>query len=92
MRKLIDAIRNATTLAEPHSSSADPASPLSLGRPDRHTAHCIEVGLIIHAMLGATTALDYLARQSVNPKVAQRVLSASGRRRRNDAGTTNSTR
>lgn len=87
MSQLIHAISNATALAEPHSAKMDPAPPRSypLGRPDSLTAQRIEVGLVLNTMLGTSAASDYLARQAVSVKVARRVLSESGRRRRSDA-------
>ena len=83
-------------LNRPTSSAQAPAEPrpakmvqaasrsYSLGRPDRLTAQRVEVGLVLNTMLGAEAASAYLARQSVSAKIAQRVLSASGRRRRSD--------
>lgn len=87
MSNLIDSISNAAALAKSPSAKIKTALSRSypLGRPDSITAERIEVGLILNTMLGATAALDYLARQSVSPKVARRVLSESGRRRRHDA-------
>lgn len=84
MSKLNRAISNAPALAEPRPAKMVQAAARSypLGRPDRLTAQCIEVGLILNTMLGAAAASDYMARQSVSAKVAQRVLSESGRRRR----------
>ncbi len=87
MSNLIHALSNAKAFADPHSAMVDPAaSPSStpLGRPDSLTAQRIQVGLVLNAMLGASAASDYFARQSVNAKTAQRVLSESGRRRRSD--------
>lgn len=40
--------------------------------------------MVLNVMPGASAASDYFARQSVNAKIAQRVLSESGRRRRSD--------
>lgn len=87
MSHLIHALSNATALAEPHSAKRDQAVSRSypLGRPDSLTAQRIEVGLVLNTMLGPSAASDYLARQAVSAKVAQRVLSATGRRRRSDA-------
>lgn len=87
MSNLIHAISNATALAEPHSAKMAPAVSRSypVGRPDSLTAQHIEVGLVLNTMLGASAASDYLARQAVSAKVARRVLSESGRRRRSDA-------
>ena len=89
MSKLIRAISNAQACAEPLPAMIDPAatdSSMPLGRPDSLTAQHVEVGLVLNTMLGATAASDYFARQSVNPKVARRVLSETGRRRRSDDG------
>lgn len=87
MSNLIQAISNASALAESRSAKLDPAVARSypLGRPDSVTAQCIEVGLVLNTMLGASAASDYLARQAVSAKVVRRVLSESGRRRRSDA-------
>lgn len=87
MSHLIHAISNAAALAESHSAQMDPAvaKSYSLGRPDSLTAQRIEVGLVLNTLLGASAASDYLARQAVSAKVAQRVLSESGRRRRSEA-------
>lgn len=81
------AISNAAAPAEPRSAKRDQAVSRSypLGRPDSLTAQRVEVGLVLNTMLGPTAASDYLARQAVSAKVAQRVLSATGRRRRSDA-------
>lgn len=56
----------------------------SLGRPDDQTARSIQVSLMLKGMLGESAASAYLARQAVEPKIAQRVLSESGRRRSSD--------
>jgi hypothetical protein len=89
MSKLIHAISDATARAEPRPAqpvaAASPLPKRPLGRPDSLTAQRIEVGLILHTMLGMSAASDYLARQSVSAKVMQRVLSESGRRRRSDS-------
>jgi hypothetical protein len=87
MSKLIQAISNAAAFAETRPAQTVPAvrqSPKQLGRPDSLTAQRIEVGLVLNTMLGVAAASDYLARQAVRAKVAERVLSASGRRRRSD--------
>jgi hypothetical protein len=87
MSKLIHAISSATVPADTRPAQPVPAvrqSPKQLGRPDSLTAQRIEVGLVLNTMLGVSAASDYLARQSVRAKVAERVLSASGRRRRSD--------
>ena len=87
MSKLIHALSKAKAFADPHPATLDlagaPSAP-PLGRPDSVTAQRIQVGLVLNAMLGASAASDYFARQSVNAKTAQRVLSESGRRRRSD--------
>jgi hypothetical protein len=87
MSHLIHAFSKAAAAADPHPAKVDlAASPSSapLGRPDSLTAQRIQVGLVLKAMLGASAASDYFARQAVNTKIAQRVLSESGRRRRDD--------
>lgn len=87
MSNLIHALSNATALADSHSAtlgSAASPSATPLGRPDSATARQVQVGLVLNATLGASAASDYLSRQSVNAKIAQRVLSESGRRRRGD--------
>ena len=88
MSKLIHAISDAK-FAEPRpalpAAAALPSPKHALGRPDSLTAQRIEVGLILNTMLGVSAASDYLARQSVSAKVARRVLSESGRRRRSDS-------
>lgn len=87
MSNLIHALSKATALTAPHPaklvSAAAPSSP-TLGRPDSLTAQRIQVGLVLNAMLGASAASDYFARQSVNTKIARRVLSEAGRRRSTD--------
>jgi hypothetical protein len=89
MSKLIHAISDATARAEPRPAqpvaAASPLPKRPLGRPDSLTAQRIEVGLILHTMLGMSAASEYLVRQSVSAKVMRRVLSATGRRRRSDS-------
>ncbi|MFL6658321.1 MAG: hypothetical protein ACJ8GW_09635 [Massilia sp.] len=88
MSHLIRAL--GTALAEPHSAQIDPAAPSvapEVGRPDSVTAHSIEVALVVNALLGTEAASDYLARQAVSARTAQRVLSATGRHRRSDDAT-----
>lgn len=53
----------------------------SIGRPDTLTAQRVEVGIVLHAMLGEAAASDYFAKHNIAPGVALRVLSAAGRRR-----------
>jgi len=87
MSKLIHALSKAKAFADPDPATVNPAASPSfpeLGRPDSLTAQRIQVGLVLNAMLGASAASDYLNRQSVNAKIARRVLSESGRRRRSD--------
>ncbi len=55
----------------------------SVGRPDTLTAQRVEVGIVLHAMLGLSAATDYFAKHALNPALALRVLSPSGRRRGN---------
>ncbi len=80
MSNLISSVSNAKALAG--ASAALIASPDQLGRPDSLTSQRIQVGLVLSQMLGEQAAAAYLARQSVDAKVAQRVLS--GRRRASD--------
>ncbi len=53
----------------------------SMGRPDTLTAQRVEVGIVLHAMLGMSAATDYFAKHGVDEAVALRVLSQPGRRR-----------
>lgn len=75
MSNLILSISSAPCLAEPILAEQQ------IGRPDSLTSQHVEVGLVLNAMLGASAAADYLARRKVDPKIAERVLSKSGRRR-----------
>jgi hypothetical protein len=54
-----------------------------LGRPNTLTAQRVEVGIVLHAMLGMQAAIDYFGKHGVNDAVAERVLSGAGRRRGN---------
>jgi hypothetical protein len=82
MSKLISSVSSAQALA---GASANPTAPsLQVGRPDSLTAQRIQVGLVLHQMLGEQAATAYLARQAVTDKVARRVLSDGGRRRASD--------
>ena len=86
MSKLIQSFSSAKALSDIRNSgqeSSHKPSP-TLGRPDRLTAKSIEVSLMLKGMLGESAALAYLARQAVEPKIARRVLSESGRRRGSD--------
>lgn len=86
MSNLIHSISTAKALADLHNSpreSSNQQSP-TLGRPDSLTAKSIEVSLMLKGMLGESAATAYLARQAVEPKIARRVLSDSGRRRSSD--------
>lgn len=86
MSKLIHSISNAKALADLRNSdkeSSHHASP-TLGRPDSQTARSVEVSLMLKGMLGDSAASAYLARQAVEPRIARRVLSDSGRRRSSD--------
>lgn len=82
MSNLITSVSNAKALAGASAALIDP--PEQVGRPDSLTAQRIQVGLVLHQMLGEQAAAAYLARQSVDAKVAQRVLSDGGRRRASD--------
>jgi hypothetical protein len=53
----------------------------SIGRPDALTAQRVEVGIVLHAMLGRAAALEYFAKHNVDEAVVQRVLDPAGRRR-----------
>jgi hypothetical protein len=83
MSNLISSVSNAQVLAG--ASAALISSPEQVGRPDSITAQRIQVGLVLSQMLGEAAASAYLARQAVDAKVAQRVLSDGGRRRAGDA-------
>ncbi len=86
MSNLIHSISNAKGLA--NIGNSVPASSHqpndAVGRPDSATAKNVEVSLMLKGMLGESAASAYLARQAVEPKIAQRVLSDSGRRRCSD--------
>lgn len=69
------------TLVTSPEQVQDPAHGMSIGRPDTLTSQHIEVGIVLHAMLGEACAADYLARHAVASAVAQRVLSQPSRRR-----------
>ena len=86
MSKLIHSISIAKAPADMRNSRqalSNQPSP-TLGRPDSLTARSIEVSLMLKGMLGESAATAYLARQAVEPRIARRVLSGSGRRRRSD--------
>jgi hypothetical protein len=80
MSNLISSVSNAKALAG--ASATNSHAPDQVGRPDSATAHCIQVGLVLSQVLGESAASDYLARHSVNAKVADRVLH--GRHRASD--------
>ena len=82
MSNLISSVSNAKALAG--ASAALAHSPEQVGRPDSATAQRIQVGLVLSQMLGEQAASAYLARQAVDAKVAQRVLSDGGKRRASD--------
>ena len=82
MSNLISSVINVKALA---GASATPVQlPEQVGRPDSATAKRVQVGLVLSQMLGEQAASDYLSRQAVDAKVAQRVLSDAGRRRSTD--------
>ena len=81
MSNLISSVSHAKALAG--ASAALIQHPGQVGRPDSLTAQRIQVGLVLSQMLGEQAAA-YLARQAVDAKVAQRVLSEGGRRRASD--------
>ena len=60
---------------------ANTGSPRSIGRPDTLTAQRVEVGLVLHAMLGVSAATDYFSKHDVCQQIATRVLSPKGPRR-----------
>lgn len=60
-----------------------PRPPRSIGRPDTLTAQRVEVGLVLHAMLGEAAAQEYFAKHNIDSALAQRVLNPAGRRRGN---------
>jgi hypothetical protein len=80
MSNLISSVSNAKALAG--ASATNLTVPEQVGRPDSATAQRIQVGLVISQVLGESAATAYLARQSVNAKVADRVLH--GRHRASD--------
>ncbi len=82
MSHLISSVSHVQALA---GASAAYPEPAPVGRPDQLTAQHIQVGLVLHQMLGEAAAAAYLARHAVEAKVAQRVLSDDGRRRASDA-------
>jgi DNA mismatch repair protein MutH len=82
MSYLITSVSKVQALAG--ASAALIAPQQQVGRPDSLTAQRIQVGLVLNQMLGEQAASAYLARQEVDAKVAQRVLSDSGRRRAGD--------
>ncbi len=82
MSNLITSVSNVQALAGASAALIDPQ--LQVGRPDSLTAQRIQIGLVLNQMLGEQAASAYLARQAVDAKVAQRVLSECGRRRAGD--------
>ena len=80
MSNLITSVSNAKALAGASAAIVSPQQ--QVGRPDSATAQRIQVGLVLSQMLGEEAASAYLARQSVDAKVAQRVLN--GRHRASD--------
>jgi hypothetical protein len=82
-----DAAQPACRLVASTMQHADEQSPPAgrlvrvLGRPDTLTAQRVEVGMVLHAMLGMAAAVDYFGKHGVNDAVVQRVLSNQGRRR-----------
>ena len=71
------------TSPSPHSEvTRDCSLPLrTIGRPDTLTAQRVEVGIVLHAMLGESAAAEYLNKHAVNACVIERVLKGQGRRR-----------
>ena len=66
----------------PGEASRDGPLPLrTIGRPDTLTAQRVEVGIVLHAMLGESAAAEYLNKHAVNACVIARVLNGQGRRR-----------
>ncbi|UUZ47455.1 hypothetical protein LP420_29915 [Massilia sp. B-10] len=64
------------TLVTSPEQVQDPAHGKPIGRPDTLTSQHIEVGIVLHAMLGEACAADYLARHAVASTVAQRAEPA----------------
>ncbi len=62
-------------------SQGAPAPLRSISRPDTLTAQRVEVGLVLHAMLGIDAATEYLSKHDVDINVMVRVLSPGGPRR-----------
>lgn len=86
MSQLIHSLSSALARVD-HGASSGAAAPspvCPVGRPDSATAQCVQVGLVLNAMLGQSAASAYLARQAVDAKIAQRVLSEGGRHRSSD--------
>ncbi len=67
--------------------NAPTVAPLRIaGRPDHLTAQKVEVAIILQAMLGTTSAAEYLETNAVDPAVVKRVLfQPKHRRGRHDA-------
>ncbi len=86
MSQLIHSLSNALVRADQDASSGSAASQAAcpVGRPDSATAQRVQVGLVLNAMLGQSAASAYLARQAVDARIAQRVLSEGGRHRSSD--------
>jgi hypothetical protein len=82
LAELSNSVKNAKAAARPGAlQESRPPMNESLGRPDSLTAKSVEVSLVLNAMLGESAASAYLARHAVDEKIAQRVLSESGKRR-----------
>ena len=90
MSQLIHSLSHALTRSDPDASASAAPSPAAcpLGRPDSATAQRVQVGLVLNAMLGQSAASAYLARQAVDTRIAQRVLSEGGRHRAGDDAAT----
>lgn len=90
MSQLIHSLSSALVSADQSAScgSVPSQSVCPVGRPDSATSQRVQVGLVLNAMLGQSAASAYLARQAVDAKIAQRVLSEGGRHRSSDDAAT----
>ena len=70
-----------STSSDPIPPEPSPAASAHAGRPDHLTAHKVEVGLILQAMLGTEAAVEYMDSHAINRCVAARVLNQPERRR-----------
>jgi hypothetical protein len=74
----------ASDAARPNGPTVAPLR--AAGRPDQLTSQKVEVAIILQAMLGTTSAAEYLETNAVDPAVVSRVLfQPQHRRGRHDA-------